>query len=118
MRVAVPLIPFRCLVRALRLQAGEGTSETGAVGSHRAIRVGWAIAAAGARAPWHSTCLMRALAAAALLQRRQLSGTLYLGVARDGSQGLNAHAWLQRGDLVLTGAAERDGFTAVGTYRF
>jgi hypothetical protein len=75
----------------------------------RAELIGWAVQAAAARLPWHSTCLMEALAGAALLRRHSLPGTLSLGVGRGAAsdEAILAHAWLRSGELVLTGEAER-----------
>jgi hypothetical protein len=61
---------------------------------------------------------VQALAATVLLQRHRIDGTLYLGVARvnDTPEGLNAHAWLRCGELVVTGAAERARYTPVASF--
>jgi hypothetical protein len=83
---------------------------------NQAQRVGLAVRTASHYAPWHSTCLMQAIAAKGMLQRRRLHSTLYLGVARTPDQQLEAHAWLQYGPRVLTGAQGRHRYTVVSTF--
>jgi hypothetical protein len=84
----------------------------------QAAAVGWAVRAAASHAPWESTCLVQALAGAALLRHRRIDGTLYLGVAKDAAaaESMSAHAWLRCGDLVLTGGAERARFTPIASF--
>ena len=56
--------------------------------------MGWAIPALARRLPWSSTCLVRALAGARLLRRRDVPVTLHLGARSAGNGTLLAHAWL------------------------
>jgi hypothetical protein len=117
MRVAIRL-PFRTVLRAVRLRQGE-TPDTVDPATHaRAYAAGWAVEAAASKLPWTSSCLVRALAAASLLRHRHINATLYLGVAREAgdSGAMRAHAWLRCGDLVLTGAAERALYTPIASF--
>lgn len=95
----------------------------------RAQVIGWAVGAASRRLPWHSTCLMEAVAGAALLRRHSLPATLSLGVGRGagpqappalpgaGSQdAMLAHAWLRCGEFVLTGEAERASYAELVSF--
>lgn len=117
-RVAVRLVAFRHIVRVLRLDQGETSSTTDARACERAARIGWAIRAATAHTPWGGTCLMQGIAGVAMLRRRRVPATLYLGVAKDttSTSGLAAHAWLRSGGTTLTGAGNQSRFTVVGTY--
>jgi hypothetical protein len=67
-------------------------------------RVRWAISAVAARFP--ATCLVQALAADVLLRRRGLGSVLRIGVRLRGSRDvpLEAHAWVECGGAVVTGA--------------
>jgi hypothetical protein len=66
---------------------------------------------------WESMCLVKAIAAKKMLERRHIESTLYLGTARDSSSGkMIAHAWLRSGPFYITGAEEMDGFTVVGIF--
>ncbi|WP_425436282.1 lasso peptide biosynthesis B2 protein [Paenibacillus rigui] len=77
---------------------------------HDAIRI------ASRHTPWDSKCLVRAIAALKMLERRQIESTLYLGIARDDSRQMIAHAWLRSGPFYITGAEEMSRFEVVGTF--
>jgi hypothetical protein len=65
------------------------------------------------------TCLMLALSARAMLQRRRLPTLLVLGVRRgpeDGSK-LGAHAWVLSQGIEIVGGDTRSGHTPVAAYR-
>ncbi|MFE5321189.1 lasso peptide biosynthesis B2 protein [Paenibacillus sp. NPDC056579] len=65
---------------------------------------------------WESRCLVRAIAALKMLERRRISTTLYLGTARDESGAMVAHAWLRSGPFYITGAEGMERFTVVGKF--
>jgi hypothetical protein len=65
---------------------------------------------------WDSKCLVRAIAAMKMLERRQIESTLYLGTTKDASGGLIAHAWLRSGSFYVTGVEEMRKFTVVGKF--
>jgi len=117
-RVAVRLVPMRRTARLLKLKAGETAAGLEPAQVHDANAVGWAVRAAAARMPWRTTCLMEALAASALLRRRRIPATLYLGVATDGSaaDGIAAHAWLCCGETIVVGRRGHEQFTPVASF--
>jgi hypothetical protein len=55
-----------------------------------------------AHLPWHTTCLVRAVAGAMLLRRRGVASTIRFGVKRDDGK-LAAHAWLLIGNTIVLG---------------
>ncbi len=55
---------------------------------------------------WESKCLVRALTAQKLLNKKKLHSTLYLGVRQDGEGKMLAHAWLRWGKYIVTGGNE------------
>jgi len=116
MRLAVRLTRFQRIVNWLGLEPGETAGETAAA---IAEQVGWAVRGTAAHTPWESACLVQALAAARMLQRRRVASTLYLGAARNPArrEELHAHAWLRCGDLVLTGESESRNFPVVAKFR-
>jgi Transglutaminase-like superfamily len=61
-------------------------------------RLSWAIAAAAARVPWRSDCLLQVLAAERWTRRWGLRGEFHLGVAKDAQDNLVSHAWIRFGD--------------------
>lgn len=95
-RVAVPHLPFRLLARLVGLTPGDAEASDAA---GRAAEVGLAVRRSAAYLPFETTCLMQALAGAAMLHRRHMRAVLQFGVANDDSMidKLIAHAWLLAG---------------------
>jgi hypothetical protein len=116
MRIAIGTLPFRVIARLLGLELIRSLAVQGR-GDPRAAEIGWALRAAAAHTPWESTCLIQALAGAALLRLRRIPSTLSLGVSREpADRQLIAHAWLRCGDEILTGAEGRDRFVELTSF--
>lgn len=75
----------------------------------RARQVAQALARAARRLPFHTTCLVRAMAGRTMLRRRGIPCTLHLGVARQNGA-LAAHAWLTAEGGMITGGEEAPAF--------
>ena len=71
--------------------------------------VGWAVDAVGRRIP-SARCLVRAVAAEAMLSRGGWSPEIHIGARRNASGALAAHAWVEVGSVVVLGGGERDAF--------
>jgi hypothetical protein len=65
---------------------------------------------------WESQCLVKAIAAMKMLQRRNIESTLYLGTAKDEKGRLMAHAWLRSGSYYLTGSEGMKKFTVISSF--
>ncbi|MDR4216121.1 MULTISPECIES: lasso peptide biosynthesis B2 protein [Priestia] len=65
---------------------------------------------------WESQCLVKAIAAMKMLEKRQIESTLYLGTAREKTGELVAHAWLRSGPFYITGAEVMERFTVVSKF--
>ncbi|MGX2961398.1 lasso peptide biosynthesis B2 protein [Peribacillus sp. JNUCC 23] len=65
---------------------------------------------------WESQCLVKAIAAMKMLERRQIESTIYLGTAKDETGKMIAHAWLRSGPNYITGFEVMDRFTVVGKF--
>ncbi|MFN8467425.1 MAG: lasso peptide biosynthesis B2 protein [Caldilineaceae bacterium] len=117
LRAAILVLPFRRIARLMGLAPGENSAADPAQVA-RAVHIGWAVRTVAPRTPWQSVCLAQALAGAFLLRQRDLPGTVYLGVAKEGSaaNALTAHAWLRCGDAILTGAAGRERYTVIAAF--
>ena len=115
-RLAVWFMPFRRLAKGLGKKMAESPTTETEVQRSSAILISWAVQGLGQRLPWMSQCLVQALAATWMLQRRCIPSTFYFGLAKDPSKQLKAHAWVRSGTLVLTGAQGRDQFKAVATF--
>lgn len=117
------LVPFRHVARWLGAVApGEDGGSGVGVASTDALRAqAWACARAvnraARRSPWRTTCLIRAMAGRAMLRRRGMPCTLYLGVAPGGAERrLRAHAWLSAGGEIILGGQEASAFRAIARF--
>jgi hypothetical protein len=115
-RLAVWLVPFRRLAAGLGDTMAESPSTVTPAQSGTAASIGRFVQGLGERLPGMRKCLVQALAASWMLQRRRIPSTLYFGVAKDAEADLQAHAWVRVGTQVLTGARERHDFTVVATF--
>jgi hypothetical protein len=124
-RAALLTMEFRHMAPWLgrREEPKNSAAETGAFVATRqkklgvrARRVGWAIRTMSRYTPWESKCLVQAMAAKIMLNRRKIGNTLYLGVAKDGTEAMVAHAWVKCGGIILTGARQAERFTAVAAF--
>jgi hypothetical protein len=110
-RAAVVALPFRMIAPRLGIARAESPATTVVpTGSGAVAR---AVAAAAHRPPWRSRCLEQAIAAQAMLRRRGIESTLYLGVAKDP---VVAHAWLRVGPVNVTGGEDVERFAVVASF--
>lgn len=65
--------------------------------------VHYAVPRVAARLPWRADCLVQALAAKRWLGRHDIDSRLVIGARLDGAAPLDAHAWLEADDRVVTG---------------
>lgn len=67
--------------------------------------------------PWKSVCLDRALAAAIMLNKRNIPNALCLGIKKDLVKGkLEAHAWIECGSEILLGGKRSLLFTKIASF--
>ncbi|MCO7124221.1 lasso peptide biosynthesis B2 protein [Sporolactobacillus shoreicorticis] len=66
--------------------------------------------------PWKSMCLVQAITAQKMLERRNIESTIYLGTGRDSNGKMIAHAWLRAGCYYLTGAEVMSRFIIVDRF--
>ena len=89
----------------------SGISEQQAV---LARKVSWAIDRAVRHVPFDAVCLPQAMAAHTLLKRRGVPSLMHFGVRKvDGK--LEAHAWLNAGEVEVTGYPIGLGFTEIAS---
>lgn len=65
---------------------------------------------------WESQCMVKAVAAMKMLERRGIPSTLYLGSGRDEKGQMAAHAWLRSGPCILTGKEGHEKYAVVGIF--
>ena len=114
-RLAILLLPCRWTTSWMGVKGCESPRDFGA-GEEPVVRaVAGAILRASRYTPWRSLCLPQALTAKAMLRKRGIATTVYLGVARD-QLSLKAHAWTRSGRVTVTGAAAAREHTAVASF--
>jgi hypothetical protein len=94
----------------LELQDARRPPKNVATGNVDVARMSYAIAVGAACVPWRADCLLRAMAADRWLRRHHLRPQFYLGVKRNETGRLAAHAWLCVGGVTVTGDSF-DAFT-------
>ena len=65
---------------------------------------------------WESECLVKAIAAMKMLEKRKIESTLYLGTGKNEVGTFAAHAWLRSGPYYVTGANGMENYTVVGKF--
>jgi len=114
MRLLMILLPFRRLTALMGKAHQESPYSLDPASQILAQEVGFAINIVSNHTPWKSECLVKALAAQFILKVLNISSTLYLGVSKDDSNHLTAHAWVRSGNQIITGAFEyEDQFKCV-----
>lgn len=81
-----------------------------------ALSVRRSLLAVAGRLPWHSSCLVRAIAARMMLNHRSLPSALHLGVRYDSDGKMGAHAWLHCLDIEIVGTEEAEQFNPVAAF--
>ncbi len=110
--VLVRGVPFRWWSRRL----GERRAESSESEQTQTLTlIAGSIAAVASQLPWTSTCLMDALAAKWMLNRRGIPNTLYFGVrtAESAGKDLFAHAWLCAGTQFVAGEVGAAQYTVI-----
>lgn len=65
---------------------------------------------------WESKCLVQALTAQKLLNKKGMPSTLYLGVCKNNNGEMLAHAWIRCGQYYVTGGLNYKEFTVVAKF--
>lgn len=65
---------------------------------------------------WESQCLVKAIAAMKMLERRKIESTLYLATGKSESGEFVAHAWLRSGPYFITGEEGMEHYTVVANF--
>jgi len=112
-RLAILTIPFRRIAPFL----GTHMASSDEIKDRQVVLgVSRAIGTMSRYVPWECKCLAQAISGKMMLQRRQISSTLYLGVGKKADGDLNAHAWLRAGDIIILGSGGLERFSVVATF--
>lgn len=115
-RAIIFFIPFNRIKKYIGTYNSESPEETESSCYEMIKKVAWAVALVSNYTPWESKCLVQALTAQKMLKKRHIYSTLYLGVAREGENKLNAHAWLRSGRVLVTGGYGWSRFKVVAKF--
>lgn len=77
-----------------------------------------AIASISKYTPWDNRCFIQALTAKAMLVRRGIHGTLYLGLCKMEHNAMTAHAWTKCGEIYVTGGQGDDHNAIVAFFSY
>lgn len=107
--------PFRRIASGLQ----RGADHSGPADEAAAQRIAWALHAVNRRLPRPLACLGQALAAHTVLRRHGLPAVVYLGVdpAKPLSAGLDAHAWVRSGEVVVSGGPGHERYAPIATFQ-
>lgn len=108
--------PFAKVVKSLGKQMSETSYQHNELNQKILKNISQAINITSKHTFWESQCLVQALAAMKMLNRREIDSTLYLGTSKDDRGKLIAHAWLRSGPFYLTGFEGMENFTVVGYF--
>jgi len=121
MQISVLTISFKRITRSLnhsknKIKPKKLTDEQ----LHFAKLVGKMITLAAGNTPWESACLGQALTAQRMLDKRNVPGVFYLGVLKNkNAKGkMEAHAWSQCGEIIITGGGRDEAFTVLSVFRW
>jgi len=121
-RLALVFLPFRWIAGHLGTVTvpANATAQSAASMSPEAAvlaaTVGWAVRCAARNVPFKAVCLPQALAAKAMLARRNTTSVLHFGVAKGLDKPLEAHAWLDAAGVEVTGYPLIARFTEVARF--
>jgi hypothetical protein len=109
-------IPFAKLAKKIG-QQGMETTEDYHQDKHSYIKkVRKVVMMTSKNTPWESLCLVQALTAQNLLNKKNISNTLYLGLAKDENNKPIAHAWIKHGGKVVVGEKGMERFSVVAKF--
>lgn len=122
MRLAILTISFKRLTRSLHHSTNNTIKPDTLTDEqlHTARLVGKIILQAANNTSWESACLAQVLTAQKMLKKRNIPGVFYLGVLKNkgGKKKMEAHAWLQCDESIITGGGRHESFTVLSVFRW
>jgi hypothetical protein len=119
-RLALIFVPFRFLAIWFgTVTLPEERQPAAALPPHaarQAAAIGWAVRCAARHLPFRAVCLPQAIAAKAMLNRRHIANVMHFGVSHIDRK-LSAHAWLNAGDIEVTGYPLAPQFVEMTRFR-
>ncbi len=102
--LGVLLIPFRTLEKWARTDQQPAALDWSA--EQQAKMIGAVVEKVASHCFWRPSCLQQSVAVILMLRRRHIPSHLHLGV-RQGENGLEAHAWVNVGEIAIIGGEIR-----------
>lgn len=115
-RAVILFVPFKKYKKYIGIYNKETPFEIDLHKYKTIKQVSWAVNIVCSHTPWESKCLVQALTAQRILKGYNIENTLYLGVNKDSSNNMLAHAWLRSGQVFVTGGYNRDEYVEVGKF--
>lgn len=119
-RIAIATVPFPRIARRLggfmpphEARAKADRHPPSPADRAAAREIGWAVTRAARHLPFEAVCLPQAMAAHVMLRRRGIFGIIHFGTTRGSAPSLEAHAWLDAGEVEVTGYPVGAGFTEI-----
>lgn len=78
-----------------------------------ARKIGWAVTRAARHVPFDAVCLPQAMAAHGMLRKRHIFAVIHFGTMPGETRPLDAHAWVDAGDVEVTGYPVSRDFTEI-----
>ena len=78
-----------------------------------ARKIGWAVTVAARNVPFKAVCLPQAMTAHQMLRKRGIFSVMHFGTAPGTALSLEAHAWLNAGEIEVTGYPVGPEFTEI-----
>lgn len=111
-RLGLWLLPFQALRRLLSMMV-RVTPKRREENRDFILRVNRAVTVTSRLVPG-ATCLIQALATQVVVSRHGYEARLHIGVAKDGEERLEAHAWVEsNGRVVIGGCVDLSHFAAL-----
>lgn len=104
-RLAIKKAPFKILAARIGVLSDLKEQSATQVQMDEALQIGRLIRGMGKFMPFRTMCFEQALSCAEVLRSKGISYCIHFGVKKDKKvpDGLEAHAWLQCGNEIVTG---------------
>ncbi len=119
-RAAILTVPFPRIARRLGgfmapHQAADKARQAPPSAQDREIarKIGWAVTVAARNVPFKAVCLPQAMTAQHMLRKRGIFSVMHFGTAPGKAVSLDAHAWLNAGEIEVTGYPVGPEFTEI-----
>jgi hypothetical protein len=98
------IFPFRICIQLMRCSKCQSLNTDNA----QLLKIKYAIYRANKLSIWKNKCLVQSLAARWMLNRRRIPSKLEIGISKNNSQQLKAHAWISCGDIEIVNSNTGD----------